>query len=198
MTAIIFILGPLAAAIYIAYQRLFCPLARIPGPLTASLSKWWIVKHTRSGDMHREMIRLHALHGPLVRIGPNEISVADPPAFKKIYGYCFVFLLFEYIAYMLTFYPGAGSKFRKAPWYGAVQGHRKFDLFAEQDESIHSAQRRLVSRIYSLDNLKSLEPYVNDTISRFIGKMQELQGTHVDMGKWMQLFAFGMSDSYPI
>jgi cytochrome P450 len=90
---------------------------------------------------------------------------------------------------------GAGSKFRKSSWYGVVQGHRKFDLFAEQNESVHGAQRRLVSRIYSLDNLKSLEPYVNETISHFVGKMHDLQGSRVDMGKWMQLFAFGTADS---
>jgi cytochrome P450 len=191
MTAIIFIAGTLAAIIYIAYQRLFSPLARIPGPFSASLSKWWIVKHTRNGDMHREMIRLHEIHGPLVRTGPNEVSVADPAAFKRIYGSC---PSRRPRQHLLTS-PGAGSKFRKSGWYGAIQGHRKFDLFAEQDESIHGAQRRLVSRVYSLDNLKSLEPYVNETISHFVGKMHDLQGSRVDMGKWMQLFAFGTADS---
>lgn len=32
------------------------------------------------------------------------------------------------------------------PW----QGNRKWDLFSERNESIHRAQRRLVSHIYSL------------------------------------------------
>lgn len=75
--------------LYVAYQRFLCPLAGIPGPLSASLSKWWLVKHTRSGDIHREMIRLHAMYGPMVRIAPNFISIADPAAFKKIYGSSF-------------------------------------------------------------------------------------------------------------
>lgn len=78
-----------------------------------------------------------------------------------------------------------------------VQGHRKFDLFAEQNETIHGSQRRLVSRIYSLNNLKSLEPYVDDTIRRFMDKLRENQCTKTDMGKWMQLFAFGMCTVSP-
>ena len=60
--------------------------------------------------MHRTMIKLHSKYGKLVRTGPNEISVNDPSALKKIYA--------------------AGSKFSKSSWYEVFQGHRKFDLFA--------------------------------------------------------------------
>ncbi len=74
------------AGVYVAYQRYFSHLASIPGPFSASLSRYWLVKHTRRGDMHREMLRMHGAYGPLVRTGPNEISVVDPPAIKKIYG----------------------------------------------------------------------------------------------------------------
>ena len=41
-------------------------------------------------------------------------------------------------------------------------------MFAERDERIHSAQRRLVSRIYSMDSLKDLEPYVDDAVAHFV------------------------------
>ena len=86
---------------------------------------------------------------------------------------------------------GAGSKFPKSRWYNVLQAGRKFDLFAEQDEAVHSASRRLVARIYALDNLKNLEPYVDAAISNFLSKMRQMQGTRIDMGKWLQLFAFG-------
>ena len=96
-----------------------------------------MIKHSWQGDMHRAMIELHKKHGKLVRTSPNEISVPDLSAIKKIYG--------------------AGNKFAKSPWYSVRQEHRKFDLFAERDENIHSAQRRLVSRIYSIVAVKDLE-----------------------------------------
>ena len=36
--------------------------------------------------MHRETIRLHEKHGTLVRMGPDQVSVTDPDAIKKIYS----------------------------------------------------------------------------------------------------------------
>ncbi|KAF9891401.1 hypothetical protein FE257_004257 [Aspergillus nanangensis] len=155
---------------YVIYHRIFSPLASIPGPISASLSRLWLVKHTKQGDMHREILKLHAQHGKLVRTGPNEVSVTDLNAIKKIYG--------------------AGSKFRKSAWYGVFQGHRKFDLFAEQDEAIHGAQRRLVSRIYAMDSLKDLEHYVDGAVAVFVDKMRGLQEQSIDLGEWLQLFAF--------
>lgn len=47
--------------------------------------------------MPQTIISLHRKHGPLVRTGPAELSVADLSAIKKIYG--------------------PGTKFRKGDWY---------------------------------------------------------------------------------
>lgn len=91
---------------------------------------------------------------------------------------------------------GAGSKFHKSKWYKALQGNRKFDLFAEPNETVHGHQRRLVSRVYSMDTIKHLEPYVNATITHFIERMHGFQGKEMDMGKWLQLFAFGKRRRY--
>lgn len=121
--------------------------------------------------MHRTMIALHEKHGPIVRNGPNEVSIADLSAIKTIYG--------------------AGTKFRKSDWYSVWQGHRKFDLFAEKDEKLHGKQRSLISSAYSMTSLKDLEPYVDDSVKRFLDAMSERQNQIVDMGKWAQLFAFG-------
>ncbi len=147
------------------------PLGKIPGPLSARLSRAWMVKHSWQGNMHRTMIDLHKKHGKLVRTGPNEVSVSDLSAIKQIYG--------------------VGTKFRKSDWYSVWQGHRKFDLFAERDEGIHGRQRRLVSRIYSMESLKDLEMYVNDAVSHLMTKMLERKGQSIDMGLFVQLFAFG-------
>lgn len=61
-------------------------ISRIPGPFSAKFSRLWMVKHSWQGDMHRTMIALHRKHGKLVRTGPNEVSVSDLAAIKKIYG----------------------------------------------------------------------------------------------------------------
>ena len=87
------------------------PLGQIPGPLDARFSRLWMIKKSWQGDMHRTMIELHRKHGKLVRTGPNEVSVIDLSAIKRIYT--------------------AGTQFSKSSWYGVFQGHRKFDLFAD-------------------------------------------------------------------
>jgi cytochrome P450 len=161
----------LGAAV-LAYTLVTDPLRKIPGPLSARFSRLWMVQHSRQGDMHTTMIALHKKHGKLVRTAPNEVSISDPTAIKKIYG--------------------AGSKFQKSDWYSVWQGHRKFDLFGERDEKIHGKQRRLVSNIYSLDQLKKMEPNIDGTLTLFLERLNDVRKKGaVDMGKWAQMFAFG-------
>ena len=75
---------------------------------------------------------------------------------------------------------------------GVWQGRRKFDLFAERSEMIHGAQRRLVNNIYSMSSLKDFEHGVDAVVERLMQCLHR-QGPDatVDMGKWVQLFAFG-------
>lgn len=91
---------------YTIYQRTLHPLASVPGPFWASLSRLWMVKTARDGAMNLTMIELHARNGSLVRTGPNEVSISDLSAIKQIYG--------------------AGTRFRKSLWYSVWQGHRVF------------------------------------------------------------------------
>jgi hypothetical protein len=58
---------------YVVYQRVFAPLAGVPGAFWASLGKGWLIVRAKKGDLHRELIRLHELHGPLVRVAPEEL-----------------------------------------------------------------------------------------------------------------------------
>lgn len=160
---------------YVIYLRFLSPLSSIPGPFLASLSRLWLLKHSWDGDMHRTMIALHAKHGNLVRTAPDEVSVSDLNAIKKIYG--------------------AGTKFRKSDWYSVWQGHRKFDLFPERDEKIHASQRRLVSGIYAMNSLVQYQGKVDEAIEVMVEQMRKKGGETVDLGVWLQLFAFGAWDA---
>lgn len=79
---------------------------------------------------------------------------------------------------------------KRSSWYGVFQGHRKFDLFAECDERIRGSQRRLVSQIYSMESLRDLEMYIDDAVAHFTRKMQDRVGQNINMGLFVQLFAF--------
>jgi len=165
------VLLPTVLLAYVVYQTTFHPLAKVPGPFWAKLSRLWMVRRSRDGDMHRRMIALHERLGPLVRTGPNEVSVSDPNAIKQIYG--------------------AGSRYRKSDWYSVWQGHRKFDLFPERNQRLHGQQKKLVSRPYAMESLKDLEPYVDKTLKGFLSELDQKVGQVIDMGNYVQLFAFG-------
>ena len=157
---------------YTVYQLFLSPLSQVKGPFFAALSRLWLLKHSRDGDMHRTMISLHSRYGKLVRTGPDEVSVSDLATIKKIYG--------------------AGTKFRKSDWYSVWQGRRTFDLFAERDEGIHANQRRLVSGIYAMQNLMQHQDQVDKAIEALVRRMRDQgSGVVVDLGVWLQLFAFG-------
>jgi hypothetical protein len=43
-----------------------------------------------------------------------------------------------------------------------------------------------------MDSLKEMETYVDDAIAAFLKKLATMNGQIIDMGRWTQLFAFGM------
>lgn len=62
------------------------PLAKYPGNVFSNLTKWWGVWETYEGRHHARVHRLHQEHGPIVRVGPNEISIADVSAITSVLG----------------------------------------------------------------------------------------------------------------
>jgi hypothetical protein len=61
-------------------------LAQIRGPTLAAYTdfwRFWIVWGRRPEKAH---IALHEKYGPLVRLGPNLVSVSDPEAIRIIYA----------------------------------------------------------------------------------------------------------------
>lgn len=66
------------------WRHYFSPLASIPGPFWASVTRLWHAYHIFEGDHNTEILQLHEQHGHFVRIAPNEISVSHPDGPKLI------------------------------------------------------------------------------------------------------------------
>lgn len=84
-----FVVIPSCIALYwtlwILYARTLHPLATVPGPFWASISRLWYMYRIYIGDMHTVQRSLHEQFGPIVRIAPNEVSTAELAAIPKIY-----------------------------------------------------------------------------------------------------------------
>lgn len=79
-----FTLGVCYTVSLIIWRRYFSPVAGIPGPFWASITRLWHAYHLFEGDHNTEIIHLHEKHGPFVRIAPNEVSVCHPSGPKLL------------------------------------------------------------------------------------------------------------------
>lgn len=88
-TVWIFVVFPsclaLSGLLWVVYTRTLHPLASVPGPFWASISRLWYMYRVYVGDMHTVQRQLHEQYGPVVRIGPNEVSTADLSTLPQIY-----------------------------------------------------------------------------------------------------------------
>lgn len=75
-----------ALLLYVVYIRFLSPLAGVPGPFPASLSRLWLAQQSWKGNMHRTTMTLHEKYGPVVRIGPNEVGLAYFHSFPDAEG----------------------------------------------------------------------------------------------------------------
>ncbi|KAJ5455519.1 cytochrome P450 family protein, partial [Penicillium daleae] len=84
------------------------------------------------------------------------------------------------------------NKFHKPAAYNVVQGTRSFDLVGQRNAKIHSEQRKLVARAYSMDSMVYLEPKVDLVISEMVEQLDKVNGQTIDLGLWLQLYAFNI------
>jgi hypothetical protein len=67
------------------YRILLHPLSHIPGPLIARLTSIWLYRISYYGHEASTIDELHKKYGPVVRIAPNEVDIADGAALQPIY-----------------------------------------------------------------------------------------------------------------
>lgn len=80
------ILSLLAVLGLIAHATYLSRLKNFPGPLLASLTDFYLLRKVAAGNCHTLFNDLHAKYGPIVRTGPNKLSIGDPEAVPIIYG----------------------------------------------------------------------------------------------------------------
>ncbi|CAK37453.1 uncharacterized protein An01g14990 [Aspergillus niger] len=71
---------------WLIYRLHLDPLSRIPGPLLAKFVPICNIRMVLTGRMMFTFKELHDTYGPVVRIGPSELSFATHSAFDTIYG----------------------------------------------------------------------------------------------------------------
>ncbi|MCJ1384598.1 hypothetical protein MMC17_007716 [Xylographa soralifera] len=113
---------------YIILPVFISPLSKIPNAHLTSFLPFWIWWKRRTGFENRSIFAAHQKHGPIIRLGPTEVSVASLDGLRQIYT----------------------GGFDKDPWYiGEFRNYNTPNLVSMMDYKPHSAQKRMVSNVYS-------------------------------------------------
>ncbi|KAK4643661.1 hypothetical protein QC761_406210 [Podospora bellae-mahoneyi] len=152
-------------------------LNKYPGPFLASLTDWWRFYDVYRRRPERTQIELHKKYGPVVRLGPNTLSFADPEALKTIYG--------------------LNKGFVKSDFYvvqqSVVKGHSLPSLFSTTDNDFHMQFRRCVNGAFAMSQLVQYEPFVDNTTKLFLKQTEKLYidtPKACDFTQWLQFYAF--------
>ncbi|KAL9055496.1 MAG: hypothetical protein Q9162_003493 [Coniocarpon cinnabarinum] len=167
----------LAVLYYVVPYLQRSALRGIPGPLLARFSNWWLLFQSRRVKRYQAVDALHKKYGPLVRIQPDHVSVADDTAINTIYGH--------------------GNGFLKAEFYDAFVGLANIrGLFNTRDRAQHTRKRKLVSHVFSPKSVHQFEPYIAQNVSVFLQQWDRIaasaQGAFADMDAlhWFNYLAF--------
>lgn len=133
-------------------QRLASPLRVIPGPFLAKYSKicllWAEAKGRRTETIHS----WHEKYGPIVRVGPNEISFSGVEHVRDIYGQSSVFM-------KDAVYDTFGRK----------------GIFSMRDKYEHRERRRFLNHAFTQSNIFDLEPLMKGHIQKLCYKVEGRQ-----------------------
>ena len=81
-----FALFSLLAASFLYLLRIYYQkgLNKYPGPFAANFTDGWKVWYASGAADKQYYVDIHAKYGDIVRVGPNELSFADPAAIDDI------------------------------------------------------------------------------------------------------------------
>ncbi|KAI1184949.1 cytochrome P450 [Nemania serpens] len=173
VAAVVAIIAYYAYPYFVTYAR----IRGVPAPFPAQFTNWWLLYACRRGKRYRIVDEVHKKLGPVVRIQPNHISVADDEAIQIIYGH--------------------GNGFLKADFYDAFVSIRR-GLFNTRDRAEHTRKRKLVSHTFAPKSISQFEPYISQNLETFVDRWDELtensprsdKTAHVDCLKWFNYVAF--------
>ncbi|CAG9981744.1 unnamed protein product [Clonostachys byssicola] len=160
--------------IKIIYQSRAGPLRSIPGPWYTNYSHYVLKYETL---MSRRMYYVHSLHriyGPVVRLSPWQVAVADPEGFTAIHR--------------------IGSGFNKPKWFEAYMdktGGLGVSFFAMSNPKEHGSRRKMFARPFSHLNLRvNCEDIIREKVDKAVDRIhtEALEGNS-DILKWWMLMA---------
>ncbi|KAK4445417.1 cytochrome P450 [Podospora aff. communis PSN243] len=160
------------------YRHYFHPLAHIPGPPVAGVTRLyiWYWNVIRDGHLYRQLEDLHAQYGPVVRIGPNEVHLSDPDNYDKVYS--------------------VGGPFYKDPvFYGALRAPCMFTAISNEE---HRQRRAPLNHFFSRRAVLDLEDIAQQKAQKLLHRVRESlnAGTPADLRAGLRAVSIDVLTEY--
>lgn len=145
-----------AHASYLVLHRLYLsPISHIPGPKLAALT--WVYEFyydvILGGQYVFKILELHRHYGPIIRINPSEIHIAD----KTFYH---------------TLYTGASHRRDKWAFY-AKQFGADDSVFSTVDHDLHKIRRAALNPFFSAAKVRELQPIIDAQVDNVLRRLDE-------------------------
>ena len=143
----------LSSFAFIIYRAYLHPLAPIPGPLHCRLTSLWSYYHSYLGDECTQITALHRLYGPVLRVGPNEVCVADGAALAPIYS--------------------EKGGFLKADNYRSFDFEGHATIFSAIEREHRAKRAKAVVGMFSMGAVRAGNGVIEGCVDRFVGRLKE-------------------------
>lgn len=138
----------------------------IPAPFPAAFTNLWLLLKCRQGNRYLAVDDAHKKYGPMIRIQPHHVSIADADAIPIIYGH--------------------GNGMLKSEYYDAFVSIRR-GLFNTRDRAEHTRKRKTVSHTFSAKSVGQFEQYMHHNLELL--QKQWDQRAAAQKGGWYQMDA---------
>ncbi|KAL5044398.1 hypothetical protein BDW71DRAFT_209403 [Aspergillus fruticulosus] len=141
-------------------------LRHVPGPLLNKLFRVKLSFHELSLRRNEAILEWHRRYGPVVCIGPDEVSVASCQATKTIYS--------------------STNQFPKSTYFDNFVEKGQRSMFATRPYKDHRRKRALTSSFYQASNIYTrpdVEAHAQDRVTAVLGYIQRRrqEASHVDV-----------------
>ncbi|KAL8830141.1 MAG: hypothetical protein Q9191_001602 [Dirinaria sp. TL-2023a] len=148
------------------YRLYLCPIARFPGRKLAALTFWYefYFDVVKQGRYAWEIERMHETYGPIIRINPYELHVADPEFADQLY-------------------PTTAKNVEKWSWSASMLGTQNM-TFTTVKHGVHRRRRGAFSKFFSKASVRRLQPVIQSLVDKLCDKLCEKGkiGSPTDMG----------------
>lgn len=147
-------------------------LRKIPGPWAYAATRFRLALDAWHARSIHAVYELHRQYGPVVRIGPNEVSFNSLSALRTIYG--------------------AGSGFERTSFYRMFDAYGRPNLFTFASGRLHRERKKLVSHIYANQTILGTEfaPLVQKKVAGFLSLVEREPELASEIFRSLHYFSF--------